>query len=235
MTLRYMHWLVDGYGQTSASRNREQPRGLDCLPGEPRRRRVRHPRRQVPPLAQEPPADAGKDRRGHGPEPELRLPLGKRGPTSKNPRAITYRGPSAFSAPETRAIPRDFLASRVVDGRQQNRTAITFHEYGRLVMWPYGYTYTDVPADITTDYRSALMIILWHTLAATNGYKPETGQRPLSHVRGRPATTCTAPTARSRTRSSCQPRITSDDSLIAAETGRNKEAVLYLISGRGAR
>ena len=35
---------------------------------------------------------------------------------------------------------RDFLASRVVDGRQQIRTAITFHEYGRLVMWPYGYT-----------------------------------------------------------------------------------------------
>ena len=41
---------------------------------------------------------------------------------------------------------RDFLASRVVGGRQQIRTAITFHEDGRLVMWPYGYTMTNVPA-----------------------------------------------------------------------------------------
>lgn len=43
------------------------------------------------------------------------------GRTSTNPQAITYTGPSAFSAPETRAV-RDFLASRVVDGRQQIRT-----------------------------------------------------------------------------------------------------------------
>ena len=49
------------------------------------------------------------------------------GRTSSNPAAITYRGPGAFSAPETRAM-RDFMASRVVDGRQQIRTAITFHE-----------------------------------------------------------------------------------------------------------
>ena len=59
------------------------------------------------------------------------------GRTSTNPAAITYRGPSAFSAPETRAM-RDFLASRVVSSRQQIRTHITFHETGRLVMWPYG-------------------------------------------------------------------------------------------------
>ena len=59
--------------------------------------------------------------------------------TSANPQAITYRGPKAFSTPETGAM-RDFMASRVVDGRQQIRAAITFHEYGRLVMWPYGYT-----------------------------------------------------------------------------------------------
>jgi hypothetical protein len=41
---------------------------------------------------------------------------------------------------------RDFLASRVVNGRQQIRAGITFHEAGRLVMWPYGYTLTDIPA-----------------------------------------------------------------------------------------
>ncbi len=66
------------------------------------------------------------------------------GRTSRNPQAITYHGPKAFSAPETRAY-RDFLASRVVGGRQQIRAAITFHEAGRLVMWPYGYTKKNVP------------------------------------------------------------------------------------------
>ena len=44
------------------------------------------------------------------------------GRTSTNPAAITYRGPKAFSAPEARAV-RDFLASRVVDGKQQIRIA----------------------------------------------------------------------------------------------------------------
>ena len=38
--------------------------------------------------------------------------------------ASTYRGPSAFSAPETRAM-RDFMASRRIGGRQQIKTAIT--------------------------------------------------------------------------------------------------------------
>ena len=67
---------------------------------------------------------------------------------------------------------RDFMASRVVGGRQQIRAAITFHEYGRLVMWPYGYTLTNVPSDMTTQDHAALAIIGRH-MAATNGYKPE--------------------------------------------------------------
>ena len=80
-------------------------------------------------------------------------------------------GPRAFSTPEDRAM-RDFLASRVVGGRQQIRTAITFHEVGRLVMWPYGYTMTDVPGDMTTQDHAALSLI-GRTMATTNGYKPE--------------------------------------------------------------
>ena len=121
-------------------------RDLDRVHGQPRRRRIRHLRRQVPLLAQEPPADARARARS--------------APTSTATTAITgaaaagrarTRRPSptagrrAFSTPEDRAM-RDFLASRVVGGRQQIRTAITFHESGRLVMWPYGYTMTDVPA-----------------------------------------------------------------------------------------
>ena len=94
--------------------------------------------------------------------------------------AITYRGPMAFSAPETRAV-RDFLASRVVDGRQQIRTHITFHEAGRLVMWPYGYTYTNVPADMTKPDHDALVHI-GRSMAATQRLPAAAGERPVHHL-----------------------------------------------------
>ncbi|HEV8489385.1 MAG TPA: M14 family zinc carboxypeptidase [Candidatus Limnocylindrales bacterium] len=147
------------------------------------------------------------------------------GRTSSNPQAITYRGPYAFSAPETRAM-RDFLASRIVGGRQQIRTHITFHEAGRLVMWPYGYTMTDVPGDMTRDDHAALVKI-GRTMAASNGYRPQ--QASDLYI--------TSGTARDYAYGKY--RIFSytfemsvkdypDDSLIGPETRRNKEAVLYL-------
>jgi carboxypeptidase T len=80
----------------------------------------------------------------------------------------TYRGPYAFSAPETQRI-RDFILSRVVGGVQQIKTSITFHSYGQLVLWPYGYTYTDVPADMTPDDHS-VFVAMGQAMAATNGY-----------------------------------------------------------------
>ena len=54
----------------------------------------------------------------------------------------TYRGPSAFSAPETRAL-RDFVFSRVIGGVQQIKTSIDFHAYSELILWPYGHTRAD--------------------------------------------------------------------------------------------
>ena len=52
------------------------------------------------------------------------------GGSSGSKSALTYRGPKAFSAPETRAM-RDFINSRVIGGRQQIKAAITFHTGGR--------------------------------------------------------------------------------------------------------
>ena len=66
---------------------------------------------------------------------------------------------------------RDFMASRVVGGRQQIRAAASFHEDGRLVMWPYGYTMTNVPSDMTAQDRAALATI-GRKMASTNGYTP---------------------------------------------------------------
>lgn len=60
--------------------------------------------------------------------------------SSGNPSSDTYRGPSAFSEPETRAV-RDFVATL------PNLVGfIDYHSYGQLILWPWGYT-TNVPPD----------------------------------------------------------------------------------------
>ena len=96
--------------------------------------------------------------------------------------SITYRGPAAFCAPETRAL-RNFVESRVVGGIQQIRTHITLHTNGELILWPYGYTRTNLPPDMTAADRSAFV-----GLGQGDG-APATGIAPSSRR------TCTSPTA----------------------------------------
>ena len=43
---------------------------------------------------------------------------------------------------------RDFVNSRVIGGKQQIGTHVSFHTNGKLVLWPYGYTRTNVPGDM---------------------------------------------------------------------------------------
>lgn len=93
------------------------------------------------------------------------------GGSSGSPSSETYRGASAFSAPET-AVVRDFVNSRVVGGEQQITVAIDFHSYSELILWPYGYTFTDVPADMTQDDHD-VHVVMGQAMAATNGYTPE--------------------------------------------------------------
>jgi carboxypeptidase T len=226
MTLRIMHWYVDGYGVDSRITKIVNTREIWIILA-------------VNPDGAEYDISGGKFhwwRKNRQPTPgtsytgtDLNRNYGYRwgsgGNTSTNPAAITYEGPAAFSAPETRAV-RDFLASRVVNGRQQIRVAISFHEYGRLVMWPYGYTYTDVPGDMTTDDHSALASIGRH-MAATNGYKPE----QASDLYLTSGTTRDYEYGIYRIFSytfELSNRDYPDDALIATETGRNKEAVLWL-------
>jgi hypothetical protein len=93
------------------------------------------------------------------------------GGSSGNTRSETYRGPKAFSAPETRAM-RDFVNSRVKNGVQQIRAHITLHTNGQLILWPYGHTRTDVPPDMTVDDHSAF-VAMGKAMARLNGYKAE--------------------------------------------------------------
>ncbi len=93
------------------------------------------------------------------------------GGSSKATSSITYRGSAPFSAPETRAI-RNFVLSRVVGGIQQIKAHITFHTNGKLVLWPYGHTTTDIPADMSAvDHQ--VFVTLGKGMAARNGYTPQ--------------------------------------------------------------
>ena len=122
-------------------------------------------------MAQEPPAQLGSSYVGTDLNRNYGYKWGCCGGSSGFPSSDTYRGPSAFSAPETQRI-RDFINSRVIGGKQQIKTSITFHSYAQLVLWPYGYTYTDVPSDMTQDDHD-VFAAMGQSMAATNGYTPQ--------------------------------------------------------------
>jgi hypothetical protein len=226
MTLRILHWLTDGYGSdpriTDIVDGREvwivfamNPDGatFDIKDG-----RFHRWRKNRQPNAN---GTVGTDlNRNYG------YRWGGGGRTSSRPGDRTYRGAAAFSTPETRAM-RDFLASRVVDGRQQIRAAITFHESGRLVMWPYGYTHTNVPGDMTTDDHAAF-VKLGRRMAASNGYTPQ--QASELYVSSGTSRDYLYGTYRIFV-FTFELSITDypKNRKIATETGRNKEAVLTLM------
>ena len=93
------------------------------------------------------------------------------GGSSGSPSSITYRGSAAWSSTEVRVF-RDFVNSRVINGRQQIKAHVTFHTNGELVLWPYGYTKTDIPYDMTVADHNAF-VALGKGMASRNGYTPE--------------------------------------------------------------
>jgi carboxypeptidase T len=96
------------------------------------------------------------------------------GGSSGSTSSETYRGPSAFSAPETQVL-RDFVLGRRVGGVQQIKANIDFHSYSELILWPFGYTTADtVNPGMTLDERNTFATIA-QQMAATNGYSPEQG------------------------------------------------------------
>ncbi|MCI0550065.1 MAG: M14 family metallopeptidase [Anaerolineae bacterium] len=144
----------------------------------------------------------------------------------------TYRGASPFSAPETNVV-KNFVNSRVIGGKQQITVAIDFHTYSELILWPYGYTTTNVPADMTLDDFNTL-VAMGQAMAATNGYVPEQssdlyitdgtivdweyGQHGILNY-----------TFEMYPDTAAQGGFYPPDEVIPAETSRNREAVLYLL------
>ncbi len=159
--------------------------------------------------------------------------------SSASKSSATYHGSAAFSTPEARVI-RDFMSSRRINGQQQIKAAITFHTAGEQILWPYGYTRTDVPADMTAADHAALVSIGQH-MAATNGYKAM--QSSSLYVTDGDEIDWAYGTQRiwmytmelypSHSQVSSNARFYPADELIARETLRNKKAILYLIDHAG--
>jgi hypothetical protein len=93
-------------------------------------------------------------------------------------------------------------------------------------MWPYGYTRTNVPSDMTSQDREALVALGTH-LAGTNGYRAQQG----SDLYLSSGTTRDYLYGKYRVFSFTFELSAVDypkDTVIASETARNKEAVLWL-------
>ena len=161
------------------------------------------------------------------------------GGSSGSTSSSTYRGPAAFSAPESRAM-RDFIDSRVIAGRQQIRTAITFHAAGEEILWPYGYTRTDVPSDMTVDDH-AVFLALGRKMAASNGYEPKqssslyvTDGDQIDWAYGRHRIFIyTFEMYPTHEQVSSNARFYPPGSVIERETTRNRDAIYRLIEAAG--
>ncbi|WP_338598906.1 M14 family metallopeptidase [Saccharopolyspora sp. SCSIO 74807] len=93
------------------------------------------------------------------------------GGASDDPQDETYRGSAPFSAPETAAI-AEFIDSRVVGGEQQIKSAIDFHTFSELVLWPFGHTPDDVTEGMTQQEHDRFERV-GKEIAGTNGYTPQ--------------------------------------------------------------
>ncbi len=161
------------------------------------------------------------------------------GGSSGNPSSLTYRGWKGFSAPESRAV-ANFISSRVIDGRQQIKAAITFHTAGEQILWPYGYTQADVPYDMTADDHAALRA-LGVRMAQKNGYTPMqssglyvTDGDEIDWAYGlHRIFMYTFELYPTHAQVSGLARFYPPDEVIGPQTERNKDAILYLMEQAG--
>lgn len=235
-SLAIITWLTDGYGSddriTAIVDTREiwiipsvNPDGAEFdLTGDPYRawRKNRQP-------------NAGSTSRGTDINRNYGYKWGCCGGSSSRKSANTYRGPNAFSTPEA-TVMRDFMLSRRINGQNQIQLAITFHTAGEQVLWPYGYTKTDVPADMTADDHAALVALgkrmgqlsRYQAMQSSSLYITDGDEIDWAYGSQR-IWMYTFELYPSHSKVSSNARFYPADELIARETARNKEAILYLI------
>lgn len=74
----------------------------------------------------------------------------------------TYRGPAAFSEPETQAV------KKFIESHENVTTLLSYHTFSKLVLWPWGHLEGEVSNkdDLTVFKRAGEKMAKW------NGYKP---------------------------------------------------------------
>jgi hypothetical protein len=77
--------------------------------------------------------------------------------SSATPSSETYRGAAAFSEPETQVL-RDFIDAR------EFSVSLSFHSYGNLVLYPWGYDRLDAP-------DNGVFFALGDSIGVQNGYR----------------------------------------------------------------
>jgi len=87
------------------------------------------------------------------------------GGSSDDPASDTYHGAAPFSTPESAALAA-FVDSRVIGGVEQITSHISYHTYSQLILWPYGYTFENIPPDMDpVDHQ--VFVTMGEAMAAT--------------------------------------------------------------------
>jgi carboxypeptidase T len=85
------------------------------------------------------------------------------GGSSGVPGSETFRGPFPLSTPEDARM-YDFMVAH-----PNVTTGISYHSYGNLILYPYGYTYDDLPADMRP-LDHAAFVAIGAEMESTSGY-----------------------------------------------------------------
>jgi carboxypeptidase T len=147
-------------------------------------------------------------------------------PLNASPAAWTYRGPSAWSTPEASAFKR-YVDGRVIGGEQQIRVHVTFHQYGRIVLYPYGYTREAIPSDMDPDDHATLKAMATE-MASLSGY--DVGQSSSGEIHVGNQVDWMYATYRIMSFTiEMGDAFHMPDEAIASETGRSMDAAYYAI------
>jgi carboxypeptidase T len=82
---------------------------------------------------------------------------------SPNPSSETYRGPAAFSEPETRAI------KSYIEAHENITVLLSFHTFSQLILYPWGHIYDDIAIAKDREVHE----VMAQKMATWNGYTAE--------------------------------------------------------------
>lgn len=85
------------------------------------------------------------------------------GGASTNPNSETFRGPNAFSEPETQAI------KKYVESHDNITILLSFHTFSQLILYPWGHVYDSIANARDKQVHEAMA----RKMAEWNGYTPE--------------------------------------------------------------